>query len=158
MLIFAVQYILDSQVTSPPIERTPKYLNLHIRPLRPICGTVPPPKTPQPTLCAMCPEKLRKKIEFYDRETPKKPPQPRPSWGKKIHFCRFCPYGCHERGHHGALRACKRGTTTWETCGATCMVLVRPTPPPVAVPSTQNGQNVVGFWACGGLAGARRGS
>ena len=34
------------------------------------------------------------------------------------------------------------------------MVLVRPTPPRVAVPSTQNGQNVVGFLACGGLAGA----
>ena len=33
------------------------------------------------------------------------------------------------------------------------MVLVRPTPPPVAVPSTQNGQNVVGCWACGGLGG-----
>ena len=30
-------------------HRTPKHLNLHIRPLRPICGTLPPPKTPQPT-------------------------------------------------------------------------------------------------------------
>ena len=40
----------------------------------------------------MCPESFRKKIEFYDRKNLKKPREPRPSWGNKIHFCRFLPF------------------------------------------------------------------
>ena len=40
----------------------------------------------------MCPEKLRKKFEFYDMEIPNMPREPRPSWGNKIHFCRFLPF------------------------------------------------------------------
>ena len=40
----------------------------------------------------MCPESFRKKIEFYDMEIPNMPREPRPSWGNKIHFCRFLPF------------------------------------------------------------------
>ena len=44
----------------------------------------------------MCPESFRKKFEFYDtkfsRKNLKKPREPRPSWGNKIHFCRFLPF------------------------------------------------------------------
>ena len=40
----------------------------------------------------MCPESFRKKFEFYDMEIPNMPREPRPSWGNKIHFCRFLPF------------------------------------------------------------------
>ena len=44
------------------------------------------------------------------------------------------------RGHFGAQKSCHRVSHTLGTCGAGQVALVRSNPPPVAVPSPQNGK------------------
>ena len=76
------------------------------------------------------------------KRNPEKTSQKRPFFGQNLRseYGYLRPREASICGHFGAQKSCHRVPHTLGTCGAGQVALVRSNPPPVAVPSPQNGQ------------------